>query len=92
VVRGTDAFLKLANDNTKVVVGHGPLAKKSDVAAYHEMAMAARDRIQKLVREGKTEGEVVAADPLKDLNETWAANPQAAVNFIKQVYNGLNHT
>ena len=92
VVRGTDAFLKLANDNTKVVVGHGPLAKKSDVAAYHEMAVAARDRIQKLVREGKTEAEVIAADPLKDLNGTWAANPQAAVNFIKQVYNGLNHT
>jgi len=92
VVRGTDAFLKLANDNTKVVVGHGPLAKKSDVAAYHEMAVAARDRIQKLVREGKTEAEVVAADPLKDLNGAWAANPQAAVNFVKQVYNALNHT
>jgi glyoxylase-like metal-dependent hydrolase (beta-lactamase superfamily II) len=92
VVRGTNAFLKLANDDTKVVVGHGPLAKKSDVAAYNAMARTVRERIEKLVREGKTEAEVIAADPLKDLNASWAANDQAAVNFLKQVYNGLNHT
>jgi cyclase len=92
VVRGTNAFLKLANDDTKIVVGHGPLAKKSDVAAYNAMAKAVRERVEKLVREGKTEAEVIAADPLKDLNPTWAANDQAAVNFLKQVYNGLNHT
>jgi hypothetical protein len=92
VVRGTDAFLKLANDDTKIVVGHGPLAKKSDVVAYNAMAKTVRERIEKLVREGKTEAEVIAADPLKDLNPSWAANEQGAVNFIKQVYNGLNHT
>jgi glyoxylase-like metal-dependent hydrolase (beta-lactamase superfamily II) len=92
VVRGTDTFLKLANDDTKIVVGHGPLAKKSDVAAYNTMAKTVRERIEKLVREGKTEAEVIAADPLKDLNPSWAANDQAAVNFLKQVYNGLNHT
>jgi cyclase len=92
VVRGTDAFLKLANDDTKVVVGHGPLAKKSDVVAYNAMAKTVRERIEKMVREGKTEAEVVAADPLKDLNASWAANDQAAVNFLKQVYNALNHT
>ena len=92
VVRGTDALLKLGNDGTKFVVGHGPLAKKSDVVEYNAMAKAVQERIGKLVREGKTEADVIAADPLKDLNPKWAANDQAAVNFIKQVYNGLNHT
>jgi cyclase len=91
VVRGTDEFLKIANDQTKVVVGHGPLAKRSDVVAYNAMAKTVMERIQKLVREGKTEAEVIAAAPLKDLNPEWAANDQAAVNFLKQVYNGLNH-
>jgi cyclase len=91
VVRGTEAVLRLSNDGTKIVVGHGPLAKKSDVVAYNAMAKAALERIEKLVREGKTEAEVIAADPLKDLNATWAANPEAAVNFLKQVYNSLNH-
>ena len=37
------------------------------------MLVTSRDRIKKLFDEGKTEAEVLALDPLKDLNETWAA-------------------
>jgi glyoxylase-like metal-dependent hydrolase (beta-lactamase superfamily II) len=92
MVRTTDAWVKLANDQTKVVVGHGPLAKKSDIATYHEMVNTARERVEKLFREGKTEAEVVALNPLKDLNATWAANEQAGVNFLKQVYNSFKRS
>ena len=92
MVRGTDAFLKISNDQTKVVVGHGPLGKKSDIAAYNAMAKTARERVEKLFNEGKSEAEVIAADPLKDLNVTWAANEQGAVNFLKQVYNSFKRS
>jgi glyoxylase-like metal-dependent hydrolase (beta-lactamase superfamily II) len=92
MVRTTDGWLKLANDQTKVVVGHGPLAKKSDIATYHEMVKTARERVEKLFREGKTEAEVVALNPLKDLNATWAANEEAGVNFLKQVYNSFKRS
>src|SRR3954466_9739777 len=32
MIRAADTYLRAANDNTKVVVGHGPLAGKKDVA------------------------------------------------------------
>ena len=89
---GTDQFLALANDDTKVVVGHGPLAKKADIASYNAMAKTARDRIEKLVSEGKSEQEVMAANPLQDLNATWAADDKAAANFLKQVYNSFKRS
>jgi cyclase len=89
MIRGTNAWLQVANDNTKVVVGHGPLATKANVAEYNAMVKTARERIEKLVKEGKTEAEVVAAKPLADLDKTWAANDQAAANFVKQVYNSF---
>jgi cyclase len=92
VVRGTDEFLKLANDDTKVVVGHGPLAKKANIVEYNAMAKTARERVEKLFREGKSEDEVVAANPLADLNPTWAADDKAAVNFLKQVYNSFKRS
>jgi cyclase len=92
MVRATEAWLKLANDNTKVVVGHGGLAKKSDIAEYGQMVKTARDRVGKLFNEGKTEDEVVAAKPLADLDKTWADNDQAAVNFLKQVYNSFKRS
>jgi len=89
MIRGTNAWLKLANDNTKIVVGHGGLAKKSDIAAYNEMVKTARERVEKLFNEGKREAEVIAAKPLADLDKTWADNQQAADAFVKQVYNSF---
>ena len=73
MIAANDAYLKAANDDTKIVVGHGPLAKKSDVAEFRAMLVTARDRIEKLVNEGKSEAEVVAARPLADLDAKWAA-------------------
>jgi cyclase len=92
MVRGTDEFLKLANDDTKVVVGHGPLAKKADIATYNAMVKTARERVEKLFKDGKSEAEVTAENPLKDLNATWAADDQAAANFLKQVYNSFKRS
>jgi len=92
MIRATNEWLKLANDNTKVVVGHGNLATKANVAEYNEMVKTAREKIEKLVNEGKTEAEVIAAKPLADLDKTWAENDQAAANFTKQVYNSFKRS
>ncbi len=92
MIRATDAWLKLANDQTKVQTGHGPLGNKKSIDAYNEMVKEARDKVERLVKEGKSEAEVVAADPLKELNKTWAANPQAAINMTKQVYNSFKRS
>ena len=92
MIRASNDWLKLANDNTKIVVGHGGLANKSNVADYNAMVKTARERVEKLVNEGKSEAEVVAAKPLADLDKTWAANDQAATNFVKQVYNSFKRS
>src|SRR5258708_7211548 len=90
MIRASDTYLKASNDQTKVVVGHGPLASKKDVAEFREMLITSRDRIEKLFNEGKTEAEVLALDPLADLNEKWAANnPALAAGHTKNVYNSF---
>jgi cyclase len=89
MLRATDAWLKVSNDQTKIVVGHGPLASKKDIAEYREMLLTSRDRIERLVRDGKSEQEVVAMKPLADLDAKWAANEQAATNHVRNVYNSF---
>ena len=86
MIRAADAMLKASNDGTKVVVGHGPLASKKDISEFREMLVISRERIQKLVDEGKTEQEVIAMKPLADLDAKWAANEQAAANHTRNVY------
>ena len=80
----------MANENTKVVVGHGPLATRADVAEFREMLIVSRDRIEKLVNEGKTEQEVLDLKPLADLDAKWSGGiPALAVAHTRNVYNSF---
>src|SRR6516162_2548113 len=45
--------------------------------------------VEKLFNEDKSEADVIAARPLKDLDAKWAASDDAAVAFTKVVYNSF---
>ncbi len=89
MIRAMDTYLKVANDNTKIVPGHGPLATKADIAEFRAMLVTSRDRIEKLFNEGKTEQEVIALRPLADLDATWGRNEQHAIGHTRNVYNSF---
>ena len=89
MIAATDAELKLANDETKIVPGHGALANKAMVVQYRAMLIAARDRMEKLVKAGKTEDDVVAAKPFADYDAKLGATPQQSTNFVRVVYHSL---
>jgi glyoxylase-like metal-dependent hydrolase (beta-lactamase superfamily II) len=89
MIAATDAYLKLTNAKTRIVPGHGPLADKAALAEYRTMLVTARDRMEKLVKEGKTEDDVLAAKPFADLDAKWAPTELASRNFIRVVYHSL---
>ncbi len=51
--------------------------------------MSPRDCTAKLVKEGKSEQDAIAAKPFADLDAKWAPIAQASVSFIRLVYNSL---
>jgi cyclase len=92
MVRANDAFLKLANEGTKIVSSRGGVANKAQVAEFRSMLVTARDLMSELVAKGKSEQEVLAAKPFKDLDVKWAANEAAATNFIRMAYNSFKRS
>jgi glyoxylase-like metal-dependent hydrolase (beta-lactamase superfamily II) len=89
MIAATDAYLKLINDKTRIVPGHGPLADKAALIEYRTMLVTARDRMAKLVKDGKSEDDVLAAKPFADLDAKWALTDVASKNFIRVVYHSL---
>jgi glyoxylase-like metal-dependent hydrolase (beta-lactamase superfamily II) len=89
MIAANETYLKVANDDTRIVPGHGGLAKRSDVAEFLAMLVTARGRIERLFNAGKSEAEVVAARPLADLDAKWADTEAAAVAFTRMVYNSF---
>jgi glyoxylase-like metal-dependent hydrolase (beta-lactamase superfamily II) len=89
MIAAADAYLKLTNAKSRIVPGHGPIADKAALAEYRTMLVTARDRMAKLVKDGKSEDDVVAAKPFADLDAKWAPSELASKNFIRVVWHSL---
>jgi len=89
MIAATDAYIKLTNAKSRIVPGHGPVADRAALTEYRTMLVTARDRMAALVKEGKSEDDVVAAKPFADLDKKWAPTELASRNFIRVVYHSL---
>ena len=73
-IKALDDILKICNDNTVIVPGHGDPSDRQGLQYYRKMLVESRKRISKLIEEGKTVDEVIGVDPTKGLykgGESW---------------------
>ena len=89
MIAGADKYLSIVNDQTKIVTGHGRLATRADLVQYRAMLIQARDRMNKLIAQGKSEQEIIAARPYADYDARIGVDQQASTNFIRVVYASL---
>jgi cyclase len=66
-----DKMLSLADDETRIVADEGTPASTAMLKAQRDMLVALRARVQKLIDEGKSEDETVAAKPTADFDAQW---------------------
>ena len=55
--------IALVRPGGKVIPGHGPVATRADLQAYHDMLVAVRVRVLAGVRAGRSKAQVVASKP-----------------------------
>jgi cyclase len=89
MIAATDLYLNLANDGTKIVPGHGPLTNRAGVAAYRDMLETARERVARLMADGKSLDEAVAAKPFAEIGARIGANEEQNANFVRVIYRSL---
>ncbi len=86
IIAAADMVLEMAGPGTRIVPGHGDVAGPEELRAYRDMLSTVRDRVGKLIAEGRSEDEVVAAAPTKDLDATWGQNSE---RFVRGAYKSL---
>jgi cyclase len=89
MIAGATKLLALADNNTKIVPGHGPLGNKADLMKYRDMLTTVRERLQKLKSSGKSMQEAVAAKPIDDLDPVWGKGLFNSATFIQIAYPAL---
>ena len=87
---GLAEVIAIAGPNTKIIPGHGAIVDRTAVQAHRDMILGVRNQVAKLMQQGKSSDDVIAAHP----TSTYDANvPPAAPNgdrmadrFVGQVY------
>ena len=86
LVDALNAVIANADASTKIVPGHGPVVDRAAVVAHRDMVVALRDKVAALVREGKTQEQVVAAKPTAEYDSKVQQPAATADRFVGQLY------
>jgi cyclase len=86
LVDALNAVIANAGPNTKIVPGHGPVVDRAAVTAHRDMVVAIRDKVATMVREGKTQDQVVAAKPTADFDAKVQQPGTTGDRFVGQLY------
>jgi cyclase len=74
---------------TMVIPGHGRLCDESEVTDYRDMLTIIRDRVQDMLRRGKTLEEVQAARLSRDYDRRYSTSSWTGDMFVEAVYRSL---
>lgn len=86
MIAAADKILSLADNDTKIVAGHGPLGNKADLMKSRDMLITSRDRVEKLKSTGKSALEAVAEKPFADLDSAWGQGIINSDQWVQIVY------
>jgi glyoxylase-like metal-dependent hydrolase (beta-lactamase superfamily II) len=86
MIDGLNAVMALATPTTRIVPGHGPIVDETGVTAHRDMIIALRDRVAKLVQQGQTQEQVIAAKVNADYDAKVPQPGTTGERFIGQLY------
>jgi cyclase len=92
MIAAYDKLLPTLDDAVKVVPGRGPVGTKKDLVEYREVMVTLRNRITRLIKDGKTLQEAIAAKPTKDFDARWANGPIRPDQLVEEIYADLKRT
>ena len=86
VVAAADKVLAIADDNTKIIPGHGAVATKADLLAYRNMVAEIIAKVEAGIKAGKSLDAIKAERPA----DGYGVNPKGFITadrFVETVYN-----
>jgi cyclase len=93
MITAIDMIEQIAAPDTTLITGHGTMVKKDELLPYRAMVVDILARTKKLVDEGKSLDDVLAANLTAPYDATTKGDtPQSKSRFISEVYNEVKGT
>jgi cyclase len=85
MIAANAALLKLANEQTRIVPGKGPLQRRADLQAQHDMLVAVKTRMVSMMKQGMSPQDMLEAAATSGFDAKWG-DPQ---RFVANAYRGM---
>lgn len=89
MIAAAERVLAMADEHTRIIPGHGPLADRAALMAYRDMLVIAEREIRVLRDAGKTPDEIVAAKPTAALDPDWGKGFLAPDVWVRILASGM---
>ncbi len=84
VIAAAEKVLGFVDGNTKIVPGHGRVAGRAELEAWHRMLVTLRDRMKKEIAAGKSVDQVLAAKITEPYAKDWVGGHERFVRILYQ--------
>jgi glyoxylase-like metal-dependent hydrolase (beta-lactamase superfamily II) len=89
LIAAGERVIGLADDQTTIIPGHGPLADKADLEEWIGIMSTIRSRFQSLIDDGLSADEVIAAGVTSEWDEAMGGGFMNPENFTRLAYRSL---
>ena len=89
MINGLNGIIALADDNTKIIAGHGNIASKSELITHTKMLTTIKNRVAKLKKKGKTLAQIQASRPAKEWENSHNWNFINSEKLVESIYQSL---
>jgi glyoxylase-like metal-dependent hydrolase (beta-lactamase superfamily II) len=88
-IAAADAILAVSDDKTRIIPGHGKVCGRAELRTWRNMLDTVRQRVQKLVKQGKTLEQALLAKPTADLDAKVSPNFISPDGIVEAAYKSL---
>lgn len=86
ILEGLSEIVDRSGPGTRIIPGHGPVVDRNAVLAQRDLILAVRAKVQKLIEQGRTVDEAIAAHPTAEFDAKVPQSAQTADRFVRWVY------
>ena len=83
------AIWEMADEETKIIPGHGPLGSRGELRSDIDMLVGARASVKAMIDDGMSEDDVVSANPLAEYHDTYDWGFITTERMTRTLYRGL---
>jgi len=90
MIAAQDKILELADDQTSIIPGHGPLTNKAEIKEYQNALISITANVEAAIKGGKSLEDIQAMKPTQEFDEKLGGGFIKPDVFVSFIYNSLD--